>query len=264
MVYKIKMRRKAMDLLSFNALAAYWSASTVGVNLLIFFNLVGALGLGLLVGYERAYHGHAAGMRTYGLVCMASAALTVIAGYPGFWFGGHTATALAPVPAADPTRVVQGIVTGIGFLGAGVIMKEGFSIRGLNTAASIWASSAIGITVGVGFYAAAILLAVLSAMSMAWVSRLEQWLPAHAHVAVTVQFKKGFCPREEGLRKLSRERGYDIAPGSLSITVRDGQPEWHFLAVARDKTKRIAVAELARLMTFHEGVESFNVSHQRQ
>jgi putative Mg2+ transporter-C (MgtC) family protein len=133
-----------MELLSFNALATYWSGSAVGVNLLIFFNLIGALALGLLVGYERAYHGHAAGMRTYGLVCMASAALTVIAGYPDFWFGGHTATVLnSSVPAADATRVVEGIVTGIGFLGAGVIMKEGFSIRGLNTAASIWASSAI-------------------------------------------------------------------------------------------------------------------------
>ena len=63
-----------MNPLSFNVLAAYWSGSAVGVNVLIFFHLVLALGLGLLVGYERAYHGHAAGMRTYGLVCMASAA----------------------------------------------------------------------------------------------------------------------------------------------------------------------------------------------
>jgi hypothetical protein len=107
-----------MDILSFNALASYWSAALVATNILIFFNILGALVLGLLVGYERAYHGHAAGMRTYGLVCMASAALTVIAGYPGFWFGGQVATAAN----VDPTRVVQGIVTGIGFLGAGVIM----------------------------------------------------------------------------------------------------------------------------------------------
>jgi hypothetical protein len=114
-----------MDILSFNALASYWSAALVATNILIFFNILGALVLGLLVGYERAYHGHAAGMRTYGLVCMASAALTVIAGYPGFWFGGQVATAAN----VDPTRVVQGIVTGIGFLGAGVIMKEGFKYQ---------------------------------------------------------------------------------------------------------------------------------------
>jgi putative Mg2+ transporter-C (MgtC) family protein len=88
-----------MDILSFNALASYWSAALVATNILIFFNILGALVLGLLVGYERAYHGHAAGMRTYGLVCMASAALTVIAGYPGFWFGGQVATAMWTRPA---------------------------------------------------------------------------------------------------------------------------------------------------------------------
>jgi putative Mg2+ transporter-C (MgtC) family protein len=104
---------------------------------------------------------------------MASAALTVIGGYPAQWYGGHVAVSLG----ADPTRVIQGVVTGIGFLGAGVIMKEGFTISGLTTAASLWASSAIGILVGIGFYAAAILLAVLCALCMAWVTRLEHWLP---------------------------------------------------------------------------------------
>ena len=145
-------------------------------------NLLGAMLLGLLVGYERSYHGRAAGMRTYGLVCMASAALTVIAGYPGYWYGGHVDL----VVATDPTRIIQGIVTGVGFLGAGVIMKEGFTISGLTTAASIWASSAIGILVGVGFYAAAILLALLSAASMMWISRLESWLPSRQAIAIGV------------------------------------------------------------------------------
>jgi putative Mg2+ transporter-C (MgtC) family protein len=88
-------------------------------------------------------------MRTYGLVCMAAAALTVIAGYPTFWFGGQVNSYLA----GDPTRVIQGIVTGIGFLGAGVIMRDGLNISGLTTAASIWTCSAIGIMVGVGFMA---------------------------------------------------------------------------------------------------------------
>ena len=91
----------------------YWSDALIAVNLLVFANLVGALLLGLLVGYERSYHGRAAGMRTYGIVCMASAALTVFAGYPGFWWGGMEGMAHVPV---DPTRVVQGIVTGVGMV----------------------------------------------------------------------------------------------------------------------------------------------------
>ena len=72
----------------------------------------------------------------------------MIAGYPNYWYGGIAAIS----PGVDPTRVIQGIVTGIGFLGAGVIMKEGFNISGLSTAASIWTSSAIGVMMGVGFY----------------------------------------------------------------------------------------------------------------
>ncbi|MGE5468461.1 MAG: MgtC/SapB family protein, partial [Ignavibacteria bacterium] len=130
-----------MNLLSFQSLAAYWSITEVETNIIVFMNLLGAMLLGLVVGYERSYHGRAAGMRTYGLVCMASAALVVIVGYPNYWYGGHVTAATA---TADPTRVIQGIVTGIGFLGAGVIMKDGFSISGLTTAASIWAASAIG------------------------------------------------------------------------------------------------------------------------
>jgi putative Mg2+ transporter-C (MgtC) family protein len=248
-----------MDMLSANALTAYWSAPEVATNVVIFLNLVGALLLGLLVGYERSFHGRAAGMRTYGLVCMASAALTVIAGYPAFWYGGHAATA----PLVDPTRVVQGIVTGIGFLGAGVIVKEGFSITGLNTAASIWAASAIGVMVGVGFYAAAILLAVLSALCMSLVYRLEQRLPARSGVAIVVRFEKNFSPSEEVLRKVSREHGYEIARGTLSITFRDGQPEWHFLSIARDKRKGAGVSELAKMMSHYKGVESFHVSPAR-
>ena len=116
-----------MDFLTAKSLAAYWSGPIVASNIVIFLNLLGALLLGLLVGYERSFHGRAAGMRTYGVVCMASAALTVFVGYSALWYGGHAVT----TTSVDPTRVVQGIVTGIGFLGAGVIVKEGFSIGGL-------------------------------------------------------------------------------------------------------------------------------------
>jgi len=249
-----------MDMLSRNALSAYWSAPEVAANLVIFLNLLGALALGLVVGYERSFHGRAAGMRTYGLVCMASAALTVIAGYPGFWYGGHGAVASA---AGDPTRVVQGIVTGIGFLGAGVIVKEGFSISGLNTAASIWAASAIGVLVGVGFYVSAILLAALAAFCMSVIYGLEQRLPSRSGVAIAVRYFKDFVPSEEALRKVSREHGYEIARGSLSIIFRDGQPEWRFLAVARDKRKGAPVSDLAKMMSHYKGVESFQVSPAR-
>jgi putative Mg2+ transporter-C (MgtC) family protein len=249
-----------MNLPEFGAtLAAYWSANELATSLIIFFNLLGALLLGLLVGYERSYHGRAAGMRTYGLVCMASAGLTVIAGFPQLWFaGGHQLSA-----TPDPTRVIQGIVTGIGFLGAGVIMKEGFNISGLTTAASIWAVSAIGVLVGVGFYAAAILLALLSAGSMMWGSKLEGLLPSHHAIAVTLRFRPGIEPSMATISRFTLDHGYAIAQGSLSINASNGQAEWHFVAVAQHRDRVEPFPALAKNLAAIDAVETFSLAHAR-
>lgn len=240
-------------------LQAYWSGPIVTTNVLVFMNLFGALLLGLLVGYERSYHGRAAGMRTYGLVCMASAALTVIGGYASSWFGGHIPIA----GGVDPTRVIQGIVTGIGFLCAGVIMREGFNISGLTTAASLWASSVIGILVGVGFYAAAMMLALLSAISMIWISKLESWLPSRQAVAINLKFEKNFTPTEQALHAMTTSRGYDIADGTINIALKDQCHEWNFVAVARSRQKMGPLSELAQQLAQFNGVESFQLSYAR-
>jgi putative Mg2+ transporter-C (MgtC) family protein len=237
----------------------FWSHAELGANIIIFLNLAGAMILGFLVGYERSYHGRAAGMRTYGLVCMASAALVVIAGYPDFWYGGRAAF---PVNL-DPSRTIQGVVTGIGFLGAGVIMKEGFSISGLTTAASLWASSAIGILVGIGFYAAAILLACLSAACMVWVVKLETWLPARQAVAIIMRFKAGFVANEAAIRRLARERGYEIATGTISISAKEGRTEWHFVAVALNRKLATTLSVMSEELGKFEGIESYQLAYAR-
>lgn len=239
--------------------ADFWSNAEIGANTIIFLNLTGAMLLGFVVGYERSYHGRAAGMRTYGLVCMASAALVVISGYPDFWFGGRS---LAPV-ALDPSRTIQGIVTGIGFLGAGVIMKEGFSISGLTTAASLWASSAIGILVGVGFYAAAILLAFLSAACMIWVFKLESWLPARQAISIVMQFEEGFVVSESAIRALALARGYELAGGSIIISYKEGKAEWRFVAVALNRKLATSISALSDEMSKFEGLVAYQLAHAR-
>lgn len=245
-------------------IAAYWSTSELFTNGLILLHLAGALLLGLLVGYERAYHGRAAGMRTYGLVCMASAGLTILAGYPDAWYGGGHAGLLAPV---DPTRIIQGVVTGIGFLGAGVIMREGFNISGLTTAASIWASSAIGVLVGVGFYLAAMGMAFLSAMIMIYLNRVETFLPSRHAVAVRMRFKPEFTPREDAIRTLALARGYEVAASSLTISSDEGRQEWRFVALARSgprgRRANAPLSELARELAAFDGIEAFQLSHAR-
>jgi putative Mg2+ transporter-C (MgtC) family protein len=244
---------------SYASLIAYWVGDVLLANLLVFFTLFGALLLGLLVGYERSFHGRAAGMRTYGLVCMASAALTVIGGYHAFWYGGHGAGAAAP----DVTHIIQGIVTGIGFLGAGVIMREGFNISGLTTAASIWAASVIGVLIGVGFYAAAILLSLLSATCMVWISRLEAWLPSRHAAALTLRFAQGVVPDAQTLRNATKECGYQLAGGSISIVIENHCEEWHFVAVAFSKQSGAPFNEMAHKLAAIPGVEGVHLSHAR-
>lgn len=248
-----------MSLLSSEILAGYWRETEVTTNLIIVLNLVGALVLGLIVGYERSYRGRAAGMRTYGLVCMASAALTVMSGYPAHWFGGQT----DGLSLIDPTRTVQGIVTGIGFLGAGIIMKDGFNISGLTTAASIWAASAIGILVGIGFYAAAILLTALSAGFMLWGGHLEALLPARHALALTLRFRQGFMPSSNLVDHMAHRLGYDIAKGSLAIFVENDQAEWRFVAISRGRKMATPLFEIARALSDFEGLESYQMAHAR-
>jgi len=107
--------------------------------------LVVASLLGALIGLEREIHAHPAGMRTHLLVSFGSALFTVLSIY-GF------VNALGPAEGSppDPTRIAAQIVTGIGFLGAGAILKSGTSIRGLTTAGSLWATAAIGMAAGAG------------------------------------------------------------------------------------------------------------------
>jgi putative Mg2+ transporter-C (MgtC) family protein len=229
-------------------------------NFLILLHLMGALALGLMVGYERSYHGRAAGMRTYGLVCMASAALTVIGGFSHYWYGGANN---AVFTNADLSRIVQGVLTGIGFLCAGVIMKEGFNISGLTTAASLWASSVIGILVGVGLYAAAMALALLSAVCMVWVSKLESWLPSRQAVAIQLKFAQGFVPVQKALQAMAHERGYDIAGGSIVIGMEAGAYTWNFVAVARSRKTMAPISELSNEMGQFPGVDSFHLAYAR-
>src|SRR6188768_3936603 len=146
-------------------------------ELVIIGRLTGALVIGAMIGFERSFHGRPAGFRTHALVCLASALLMLVTVYQLHW--------MTEVPIdtirADPTRMAQGIMTGIGFLGAGVIFKEGLTIRGLTTAASVWVTAAIGILIGIGFWLPALIgtaatLAVLSVFRL-----LEERMPQEVY-----------------------------------------------------------------------------------
>lgn len=241
-----------------NSLPHWWTPEILAANASMGMHIFGALILGSLVGYERSYKGRAAGMRVYGLVCMASAALTVFVGYAHLWYSGG-ATAVS----ADPTRLVQGIVSGIGFLCAGVIMKDGFSISGLTTAASIWAVAAIGVLLGVGFYGAAVLLAVLSMLSMSLLRDVEAKLPGRATLDISLTFQRGSTPSFELLFAAAEARGYQLLRESLTITFTDQLFMWRFGAVAFDRYRAASPALLAQELATREEVAGFAIAPLR-
>ena len=247
-----------MNPISLDNLLPYWSIPHLHANAMILINIVGALLLGMIVGYERSYHGRAAGMRTYGMVCMGSAAVTVIIGYPQYWFGG-----MLPLAAsADVTRVIQGIVTGVGFLGAGVIMKEGRNISGLTTAASIWASSAIGIMCGAGFYFAAIMLAVIVSATMIWGGYVESVLPSRQTLEVVLHFKAGYQTKQADISQLIHAIGYKIAEGTISISSNNDCQEWRLILIATHN-HNVLISDVASVLQSWDFLAGYQVALAR-
>ncbi len=122
--------------------------------------------MGALVGLEREIHGCAAGLRTHILVCIGSTLFMATSVYISIGYG-H-------LGGVDPSRIAAGVVTGIGFLGAGAIIRYGSSIRGLTTAASIWAVAAIGLAIGAGMYAVSAVTTIII-MVVLFLSHLEEY-----------------------------------------------------------------------------------------
>ena len=177
------------------------------------FRLAVALGAGAIVGLERSYRGRPAGFRTHALVCTASSLLMLVTVYESLWFtGGNTARVVL-----DPTRMSQGIMTGIGFLGAGVIVKEGLSVRGLTTAASIWMTASIGILIGIGFYFPAGIATVLTLGTLSVFRWIEGRMPSEYYANFLVRFPREKAMPEAELRGLIAEHGFDVANLSYRI-----------------------------------------------
>lgn len=145
-----------------------------------------ALLAGGLVGLERTYHGRPAGFRTHSLVCVASSLLMQFTLQQAALMPGLAMESMR----IDPTRMAQGIMTGIGFLGAGVILKDGLTIRGLTTAASIWMTASVGIVLGMGLYFAGIVATVIAIGVLSVFRWLEEATPTLHYARLSVCFKR--------------------------------------------------------------------------
>src|SRR3954452_17732213 len=110
--------------------------------------LAGATGLGMLLGVDRELDGHEAGVRTHALLALGSAIFGAVSVGA---FGDYVTTQSASNVTVDVSRVASYVAAGVGFLGAGTILKQGDRVKGLTTAASLWVTAAVGLAAGVGF-----------------------------------------------------------------------------------------------------------------
>ncbi len=192
-----------------------------------------ALVAGGSIGIERSYHGRAAGLRTYALVCFASALLVAATQYD---------ISAQTHGAGEITRVIQGIVTGIGFLGAGVIIKDGYSVRGLTTSASIWVASAIGVVIGAGFYLTGIVGAVATLIALALFRKLEDRLPTQTFVHLEMGFQREQALDETQFRALVAGHGFKVR--ELAYALRESPPLVEYRTVIwTDDEERVSALE---------------------
>src|SRR5439155_12121673 len=218
-------------------------------DLVIIGRVTGALVIGALIGFERTFHGRPAGFRTHSLVCIASAILMIVTVYQNQWMTLLEHDAIR----TDPTRMAQGIMTGIGFLGAGVLFKEGLTVRGLTTAASIWVTAAIGILLGIGFYFAATLGAASTIAILAAFRFIELRLPTEFYAHHSLMFERKSVMPEQELRHLIGEHGFSIA--NLSYHLRDGGRFFEYEMVIRSRDRRNAAALSGDLSKLSEVLE---------
>jgi putative Mg2+ transporter-C (MgtC) family protein len=191
----------------------------------VFLRLALAAALGAAIGLERELREREAGLRTHLLVSLGSALFTIVSayGFHAFLASGQS------VVRADPTRIAAQIVTGIGFLGAGAIIRQGLSVRGLTTAATLWVVAAIGLAAGAGYYSGAVIATVLVLLSL-WPLRL---------VAYRIFLR--YRPERERLL-VDLAPGRSAAPVLAAVEEAGGQIE--SLSVLGDEERRSVAIEV--------------------
>jgi len=215
--------------------------------------MITSLITGILIGYEREVQGKAAGLRTHALVCFASTLVMLAAARQGDWLvdfipGGTVVT--------DPTRMAHGVLTGIGFLCAGVIFREGASVRGLTTAASLWATACIGLLYGVGLYNLAVSGTLLTLVVLSLLRLLQSAMPQRLETRLLVITDGGSQFTADTLRELLGARALPVGAVGRSMTGTDRQLQLTVRTWFQDERQG---DELAQVFSEAPGVLGFAV-----
>ena len=221
---------------------------------LILSRLLLALLAGGIIGLERAIHGREAGFRTHTLVCVSSSLLMLLMAFQWQLIPQEYIDTIR----TDPTRMAQGIMTGIGFLGAGVIIKEGLTVRGLTTAASIWMTAAIGIVIGLGFYEPAMYATLITVITLSMFRWVESKIPSMKYAQLSVRFlRSNQYADEDSLRGLIKE--HDIKSFEAGYQLGDQGKAFTYEMTLRTKNMR-NFRRLAQSLMDMDDVHEFRIT----
>lgn len=216
--------------------------------------IVGAVLAGAIIGGEREYRASPAGLRTHILVALSCCLLMLSAVHQMEWLT-DTPTDVVRI---DPVRMAHGVLTGIGFLCGGVIFREGFNVRGLTTAASLWMTATLGILFGVGFHELAIFGGTATFLVLAAVSFTERHAPQRRIAHVTLDYWAGTSIASDEVRALLDDHGLK----AITVDQRRACGAPGFTAVASGYRETRADA-LAAALTEDDRIVSFGIRPQQ-
>ena len=173
--------------------------------------------LGALIGTEREVRGRAAGFRTQLLVALGSCLAMLVSLHFGDVYG-HTADMAIRV---DPARVAYGVMAGIGFLGAGALIRDRATVRGLTTAASLWCTAAVGLACGFGMYVLATVATIVVLFALRALSRLDRLIPSVRQRKITFLMRAGGKENIQRVTELLRRRGADVSDVEYRFSAAD-------------------------------------------
>ena len=208
-------------------------------------------GLGAAIGLERDLHGRPAGLRTHTIVALASATFMVVSTR----FASYQHYVPGDLVEVDASRIAASVVSGIGFLGAGAILRTGITVRGLTTAASLWLVAALGMTAGAGMYVVAVFVTVLGLLALTLLRRFEDRGEPIARQRVTLLLDEKLSTVADVVDALARS-GTKVSQEEYERSFADGE-----IRVAFDVRTSAPLQnhELARVFENEKGVRRIRI-----
>jgi putative Mg2+ transporter-C (MgtC) family protein len=192
-----------------------------------------------MLGLERERKGRVAGLRTHVIVCLGSTLAMMVADYASIEWVASGANGFI-----DKTRTAQGIITGVGFLGAGTIIHEGNIHRGLTTAAMVWFAAALGIAIGDGYFLISVCATAVVLLCTIGFGYAERYLPSEDRFSLNIRMPRGL-KAIDGIERLIQERGCQVVESRLRVEGREDRVDLSFQI---SSPKRAAVQELVQVI----------------